>query len=51
MVKASSYSIIHLVSSLENLNIELRGTPLNLRIGLEEIVLDFILDKNKFTIG
>ena len=51
MVKASSYSIIHLVSSLENLNIELRGTPLNLRIGLEEIVLDFILDKNKFNIG
>ncbi len=42
----SSYNITDFINCLENLNSGVKGTALNLRIGLEELILDFILGKN-----
>ena len=41
--KASSYNIGDLVTNIEDVNINLKGTTVNLRISLEEIILDFML--------
>ena len=41
--EASSYNIGDLVTNIEDVNINLKGTTVNLRISLEEIILDFML--------
>ena len=49
--EVSSYNITVLINRLENLNINLMGTTLNLKIGFEELILDFILDNDAPSIG
>ena len=43
----SSYNITDLVNCLESLNSSVKGTSLNLRMGLEELILDFLLNESK----
>lgn len=49
--EVSSYNITILINLLENLNINLKGTSLNLKIGFEELILDFILDNDSSNVG